>query len=81
MGGTMMDRVLNLKDAVIPLSVIISIVTGALLIQSRLLEVEFAVRALDERIRSREGSESERLRDFALSLKEMNPSMKVPEVR
>lgn len=71
----------NLRDAVVPLSVITSIVGGALLIQSRLLQVEFAVLNLKQWIEQREDLNFQRLRTFAHRLSDQNPNLKVPEIK
>lgn len=75
------DNQLNIKDAVVPISVIVAIVGGALVIQSRLLSVEYAVDSLKAWIERRDEIHSERLRMFAAALKTMNPELKVPDVR
>ena len=74
-------RTMNLRDAVVPMSVIVSIVGGALMIQSRLLSVEFAVGGLRQYIEDRHKLDRERLEMFARSLREMNPTLKVPDIR
>jgi hypothetical protein len=74
-------RTMNLRDAVVPMSVIFSIVGGALMIQSRLLSVEFAVGGLRQYMEDRQKLDRERLEMFARSLREMNPSLKVPDIR
>jgi hypothetical protein len=75
------ERNLNLRDAVVPISVIVSIVGGALMIQSRLLSVEFSVVGLRQFMEDRAKIDRERLEMFAASLRDMNPTIKVPEVR
>ena len=75
------ERNLNLRDAVVPISVIVSIVGGALMIQSRLLSVEFSVVGLRQFMEDRAKIDRERLEMFAASLRDMNPTLKVPEVR
>lgn len=72
---------LNLRDAVVPISVIVAIVGGALVIQARLLSVEYAVDGLKQWIERRDAVQEERLRMFAAALKHMNPNLNVPEVR
>jgi hypothetical protein len=72
---------INLRDAVVPLSVIMSIVGGALMIQSRLLQVEFAVTNLRQWIETREDTNFKRLQSFSQGLADRNPSLKVPEVK
>jgi len=74
-------RTMNLRDAVVPFSVIFSIVGGALMIQSRLLSVEFAVGGLRQYMEDRQKLDRERLEMFARSLREMNPTLKVPDIR
>jgi hypothetical protein len=74
-------RTMNLRDAVVPMSVIFSIVGGALMIQSRLLSVEFAVGGLRQYMEDRQKLDRERLEMFARSLREMNPTLKVPDIR
>jgi hypothetical protein len=74
-------RTMNLRDAVVPMSVIVSIVGGALMIQSRLLSVEFAVGGLRQYMEDRQKLDRERLEMFARSLREMNPTLKVPDIR
>jgi hypothetical protein len=72
---------INLRDAVVPLSVIMSIVGGALMIQSRLLQVEFAVTNLRQWIETREDANFKRLQAFSQGLADRNPSLNVPEVK
>lgn len=72
---------INLRDAVVPLSVIMSIVGGALMIQSRLLQVEFAVTNLRQWIETREDANFKRLQAFSQGLADRNPTLKVPEVK
>jgi hypothetical protein len=74
-------RTMNLRDAVVPMSVIVSIVGGALMIQSRLLSVEFAVGGLRQYMEDRQKLDRERLEMFARSLRDMNPTLKVPDIR
>lgn len=75
------ERTVHLRDAVVPISVIVSIVGGALMIQSRLLSVEFQVLNLRSFIEERDKRDRERLDMFARALRDMNPTLKVPEVR
>ena len=72
---------INLRDAVVPLSLIVSIVGGALMIQSRLLQVEFAVTNLRQWIETREDTNFKRLQAFSQGLADRNPTLKVPEVK
>jgi hypothetical protein len=72
---------INLRDAVMPISLIVSIVGGALVIQSRLLQVEFAVLNLKQWIEQREDANYQRLRNFAQGLTDRNPNLNVPEVK
>jgi hypothetical protein len=81
MGSMTSERVMNLRDAVVPISVIVSIVGGALLIQSRLLHVEFAVSSLKETIQDRDDLQLRRLQIFADALKQMNPNLQVPQIK
>jgi hypothetical protein len=71
----------NLKDALVPISVVGGIVGGALVMQSRLLSVEYAVTGLKDYIEQRDEIATERLRLFAHTMRELNPSVKVPEIR
>jgi hypothetical protein len=71
----------NLRDALMPVSVVVGIVGGALVMQARLLAVEYAVTGLKDYILQRDEIATERLRLFANTMREMNPTIKVPEIR
>jgi hypothetical protein len=86
------NRNITLHALAIPATVVISIVGGALLIQARLLGVEHELkqemaqtrgemRALSDAINSRTELAHERLRLFASTLKSLNPSLNVPEMK
>lgn len=81
MGSMTPERVMNLRDAVVPISVIVSIVGGALLIQSRLLHVEFAVSSLKDTIQTRDDLQLRRLQLFADALQQLNPNIQVPQIK
>lgn len=70
----------NLKDAVLPIGTIGGIIIGALVIQSRLLSVEYAVQSLEKAVTHLDTAGRERLAMFASALKQLNPSLNVPEV-
>lgn len=74
------DNKWNIKDAVMPIGTISGIIIGALVIQSRLLSVEYAVQSLEKAVSHLNDAQRERLAMFAVALKQLNPSIIVPEV-
>ena len=65
----------------IPITLAVSILGGALLIQARLMGVEHAVDNVRQEIARRDELYSERLHQFSVSLRELNPTLKVPDIR